>query len=124
MKLLLDMNLSRHWVAPLISLGHDAVHWRDIGEPTATDFEIMACARSQGRVVMTHDLDFGDILAVTGGTGPSVVQLRSADLRVETALQRVAESLITAAEALAAGALVSIDMRRARIRLLPLRPIG
>ena len=72
MKLLLDMNLSRRWVAPLISLGHD----------------------------------------------------RSTDLRVQTALQQVAESLVTAAEALAAGALVSIDMRRARIRLLALRPIG
>ena len=82
----------------------------------------MAYARAEGYVVVTHDLDFGDLLALVGGDGPSVVQIRSNDVKVENIFGRVLDGLATAADALAAGALVTIDMQRSRVRLLPLRP--
>ena len=37
----------------------------------------MAWALSVGRVVFTHDLDFGTALALTHAGGPSVIQVRS-----------------------------------------------
>ena len=37
----------------------------------------MGFARVNGYVVLTHDLDFGAILAATHGNKPSVVQIRS-----------------------------------------------
>ena len=124
MKILVDMNLSPGWVAALSGAGHEAVHWRTVGDRRATDPEIIAYAQEHGFVVLTQDLDFGDLLAAGGGQGPSVVQIRAADLRVEVLKDQVLAGLRAASEALARGALVSIDIRRARVRMLPLRPAG
>jgi hypothetical protein len=48
---------------------------------TAPDAENMSYAQDHGYVVIINDLDFSAILAATNGTGPSVVQIRSTDLR-------------------------------------------
>ncbi len=70
--------------------------------------------------VLRSDLDFGSILAVTRNRRPSVIQLR-ADVPTPGVMGQVILSSITAVhEHLAAGALVSIDFGRARLRLLPL----
>ncbi len=44
----------------------------------------MAFARTQGYVVLTHDLDFSAILAATHGDEPSVVQIRAEDVSPKT----------------------------------------
>ena len=82
----------------------------------------MAYAKLHNFVVLTHDLDFGDMLAVTGAVGPSVAQIRSSDLRVEVIFKPVTDAIAAAAGDLSRGALLSIDLRRARarVRLLPL----
>jgi predicted nuclease of predicted toxin-antitoxin system len=119
-KLLIDMNLSPRWVDPLRVAGHDAVHGSMLGSATATDRDIMQFARENDCVVLTHDLDFGDILAATGGAKPSVVQIRSNGLGVARIGAQVIGGLALCAEELAAGALVTIDATRTRVRLLPL----
>jgi predicted nuclease of predicted toxin-antitoxin system len=121
-KLLIDMNLAPRWVAPLAIAGHDALHWSSVGSVNASDLHIMEFARKNDRVVLTHDLDFGNILAITGGAGPSVIQVRADDVRVEAILPQVLQALASCAEALAAGALLTIDVSRARVRMLPLSP--
>ena len=120
MKLLLDMNIPPGWVDDLRAAGHEAVHWRDVGDPKASDATILGHARRAGLVVLTHDLDFGDILAATGGGAPSVVQLRTGGLGFATIGQLVLHALSAHAQALDKGALITIDLRRARVRLLPL----
>jgi predicted nuclease of predicted toxin-antitoxin system len=120
-KLLIDMKLAPSWVRVLAGAGHDAVHWSEVGDQRASDTEIMAYALRHGLIVLTHELDFGDLLAATGGTGPSVVQFRSDDLRVETIASQIVRALQTCSDALADGALLSVDVARARLRLLPLR---
>ncbi|MFN0051417.1 MAG: DUF5615 family PIN-like protein [Planctomycetales bacterium] len=65
MKYLIDMNLSPRWCAVLQFEGWDSVHWSQIGRMSAPDHEIMQWALSNGRVVLTHDLDFGAMLAAT-----------------------------------------------------------
>jgi predicted nuclease of predicted toxin-antitoxin system len=79
-KLLVDMNLSPHWVDRLNAAGLPAVHWLSVGRMDAPDIEIMAHAAKYDYVVLTHDLDFSAILAATQGTKPSVVQIRSDNL--------------------------------------------
>jgi predicted nuclease of predicted toxin-antitoxin system len=120
-KLLIDMNLAPSWVRVLTIAGHDAVHWSEVGDPRASDTEVMAYALRNGLIVLTHGLDFGDMLAATGGAGPSVVQIRADDVRVETIARQVVRALETCSTALTDGALLSVDMDRARLRLLPLR---
>ena len=83
MKVLVDMNLSPRWVKTLSAAGFSAAHWSTVGAATATDADIMAYAMEHDYVVFTHDLDFGAILAVTIGAKPSVVQVRSGNMRPE-----------------------------------------
>ncbi len=121
MKLLIDMNLSPEWVEALAAEGVDAIHWSKIGANTAPDKELMAWAKSSGHIVLTHDLDFGAILAATGADAPSVVQLRFQDLAPEHARQIVVNILNDYRRELEQGALISVDEDRARVRILPLR---
>jgi len=124
MSLLLDMNIPPVWVSALQAAGHAAVHWRDVGAMTASDATILAYARLHGLVVLTHDLDFGDILAATSGEAPSVLQLRTGSLSFDAVGIQVLACLASHADALRRGALVTLDLQRARVRLLPLlRPI-
>jgi len=120
MKLLVDMNLSPRWVDVLAVEGIDATHWAAVGARNAPDVDIMAFARSHDFVVLTHDLDFGAILAATGGAKPSVVQIRSEDVDPEVIGKSVIAAVRQLATELETGALVSVDPGRARLRLLPI----
>ena len=121
MKLLIDMNLSPRWVATLKAAGFEPAHWSSLGKPDSPDREIMAFAAANGFVVVTHDLDFGAILATTGGLAPSVVQIRADDLRPESIGPHLILALKQMGAELDAGALLSVDPLRARLALLPLR---
>lgn len=121
MKLLLDMNLSPHWAGFLISQGWECVHWSGIGAATAKDSEIMEFAAKNDYVVLTYDLDFGAILAATQGNKASVVQLRTKDISVQAAGQKVTSALRQTEAELSEGALLTIDEHRTRIRLLPIK---
>jgi len=119
-KILVDMNLSPDWVAELARGGWVAIHWSQVGDPRATDQEIMGWARSNGHVVFTHDLDFGTVLALTHADGPSVLQMRTQDVLPGSAGVVVAAALRQHESDLASGALVVIDETRSRVRVLPL----
>jgi predicted nuclease of predicted toxin-antitoxin system len=120
MKLLVDMNLSPGWVDLLAGAGFHAVHWSIVGAVNAPDSEIMAYAAANGYVVLTRDLDFSAILAVTHGEKPSVAQIRAGDLSPTTIGQQVISALIQMQTELEEGALLTIDPNRTRLRLLPL----
>jgi predicted nuclease of predicted toxin-antitoxin system len=119
-QLVIDMNLSPEWVTELAQHGWSSVHWATVGDPKAEDAAIMAWALANGYIVFTHDLDFGTALALTHATGPSVLQVRGQDVlpehmgAVEVAALRKHES------ALATGALVVVEAKKSRVRVLPL----
>jgi predicted nuclease of predicted toxin-antitoxin system len=120
MRFLIDMNLSPNWLGVLRQSGLDGAHWSQIGAPNAGDPEIMAYAKANGFVVLTNDLDFGSILAATGGEAPSVVQIRTDDCRVEKIGTIVIDAINLAKGQLAEGALVTIDASRMRVTTLPI----
>lgn len=121
MKVLIDMNLSPEWAEVFESAGWEAVHWKEVGDPSAPDSELMEWARSGGYLVFTHDLDFGALLAATGAVGPSVVQMRCEDTRPSTMGEAVVNAMNSHLDDLRRGALVTVDPRRRRITLLPLK---
>ncbi|MGB2900751.1 MAG: DUF5615 family PIN-like protein [Candidatus Acidiferrum sp.] len=121
MKLLVDMNLSPKWVGLFHDSGWQAVHWSAVGQPTARDSEIMTFAAANNYVVVTHDLDFGAILAVTHGKKPSVVQIRSEDVSAEFIGKQTVAALRHMQAELEAGALLTIEVGRTRLRLLPVQ---
>lgn len=124
MKLIVDMNLSPRWIGLLTDAGIEAAHWSTLGAKNAPDSEIMAYAKATDSVVLTHDLDFGAMLAATHGEKPSVVQIRAEDVSPDVIGVQVITALRQMASELEEGALLTIDPNRTRLRVLPLQPRG
>ena len=120
MKLLIDMNLSPLWVLFFQQNGFHAVHWSTVGAGNASDAQIMAYAEVDQFVIFTHDLDFGTLLATRKAKGPSVIQIRTQDVLPSAAGAIVLMALQSTSMHLETGALVTIDLHRHRIRLLPI----
>jgi predicted nuclease of predicted toxin-antitoxin system len=120
MKILIDMNLSPAWVTTFKAVEIESVHWSTVGNPAATDYEIMKYAQSNEYIVFTNDLDFGTLLAVTKANLPSVIQVRTQDLLPESIGNLVISALEQFNSQLTAGALITLDTLRSRVRILPI----
>ncbi len=121
MRFLVDQCLSPDFAEALAGAGHDVVHVRDRGMQRAGDPEILQLGRSEERVLVSADTDFGTILAQTSAIGPSVVIFRRTSGRrppEEAAL--LLTNLEAIAEALDAGSVVVLEEARLRVRRLPI----
>jgi len=121
MKILIDMNLSPKWTTALESHGIEALYWADVGAECATDDEIVEYARAHDYTILTHDLDFSAILAVSRCNRPSVIQLRAGVNSAENAVPLVISALRQWTAEIEAGAILTIELNKARVRILPLR---
>lgn len=122
MRFLADAGVSPDTVAFLTRLGHDAIHVRAIGMHRAQDRELVDYARSEGRVVVTFDLDFRDILALGVLDRPSVILLRLSDERPAEVNSRLGTVIAEQEAALESGALILVEDVRYRVRRLPIGP--
>lgn len=120
MKLLLDMNVPPGWVARLDEAGFETRHWSTVGVPSDPDVVVLAWAKANAFVLVTHDLDFSSILAATSDDAPSVVQLRGQDLFADREFHALVTALGRHADEIGRGALLSIDEEASRVRILPL----
>jgi predicted nuclease of predicted toxin-antitoxin system len=120
MKFLADMGISPQVVEELRKTGHDALHLQDEGLHRLADGEILAHARNQGRVLLTHDLGFGELLAASGDQLPSVIIFRLSDMRPANVSRHLFTILKQQSEALTNGAVCSVTERKSRTRLLPI----
>ncbi len=114
------MNLSPDWAPALRKHGWQAVHWSAVGDPGASDKDIMDWAVAHQYVVFTHDLDFGTMLALSHEAGPSVLQVRTEDTLPDYMEVSVIAALNQHEADLSAGALVVVDESRSRVRVLPI----
>jgi predicted nuclease of predicted toxin-antitoxin system len=114
------MGLARSTADFLRTLGHDAVHLREQGLQRLDDLGIVDKARSEGRVILTHDLDFGRIIALSHSHLPSAITFRLSDMQPRQVNYYLAEVLNRFAGQLESGALVSVNERAIRVRLLPI----
>ncbi len=122
MKILIDMNLSPEWVAVLERHGYEALHWIEVGDPRAPDCTIMNWAKTNGYIVFTHDLDFGDLLAATRAKGPSVIQVRTQDVTPHSLEPLIVSALKQYQAPLEEGALIVVNKKKMRARILPIIP--
>lgn len=121
MRILVDMNLSPAICPILEAQGWSTIHWSTIGNPRATDSELMQWAQENEYVVLTHDLDFGAILSATSAEGPSVIQVRTQDVVPSYLVPVLVPVLKQFGAQLEQGALIIVDEARARVRVLPIR---
>lgn len=116
------MGVSLTTVEGLRAAGHDAVHLRDECLIQLPDSAITAKAVAEGRIVLTFDLDFGDILAAAGSEAPSVVIFRLRNQTPGAVNPRLFRVIGDCAEELALGAIVIVEDHGFRLRRLPIRP--
>jgi predicted nuclease of predicted toxin-antitoxin system len=101
--------------------GDDAIHVRDLGMQTALDDAIFERAAADGRVIVSADSDFATLLAVREARFPSLVLLRHGRSHLPAGqIEVLIQNLPVLEEALTAGAVVSIDEKRMRVRATPL----
>lgn len=120
MKFLADMGISPKTVDALGRLGYQAVHLQQQGLHQLTDVKILEKARREGYVLLTHDLDFGDLLAASGANLPSVIIFRLRNMRPEHVDVHLHRIISQCAKALQEGAIITVTEGRVRVRNLPL----
>ena len=118
---LVDVCLSHLWIPFLKSEGFLAVHWTEVGVPSAKDAEIMEYAFVNNKIVFTHDLDFSHLLAFSNAKGPSVIQIRSQNVLPGAIGSIVVAGIKKIGNALDEGAIAVIDEKNLRVRYLPLK---
>jgi predicted nuclease of predicted toxin-antitoxin system len=120
MRLLADIHISPSTVALLRTLGHDVVRADALLPNTATDEEIVTAARADDRSILTQDLDFSAIIALSGARSPSLVTLRLSSSRVPHVNDVLARVLPQIAEDVTRGTAVTIEEGAIRRRPLPI----
>lgn len=121
MKILVDANLSHTWAPYLIEGGHEALHWSTIGRGQAEDSELIAWAREHDFMIMTNDLDFPRILALSRDRFPSLILLRGQPLLPSIRGAALLLALGQCAGKLTAGGIVTLDWTDGfRVRSLPI----
>jgi predicted nuclease of predicted toxin-antitoxin system len=119
-RILVDMSVDLRVADWLRSQGHDAVHLRDEGLHRMPNGEIFAKALTEDRIVVTSDLDFGEIAAALKDTAGKVVLLRLQNSRAANVIGRLDSVLPRVELDLAAGAVVIVEESRHRVRPLPI----
>ena len=80
MRFLCDMGVSRKVSEWLRSQGHESFHLGEEGLARLPNGDIFTKAIAENRVILTFDLDFGEIAALAGGRAASVVVFTAKNL--------------------------------------------
>ena len=121
MKFLADMGISPITVGFLQSLGYDALHLHDEGLGRLPDSAILQKARDEQRILLTHDLDFGELVAASEANMPSIVIFRLRNMSPRQVNYYLQAILSQHQSELARGAVISASEGQVRVRTLPIR---
>ncbi|MCK4343489.1 MAG: DUF5615 family PIN-like protein [Phycisphaerae bacterium] len=119
MRFLADMGVNLRVVEWLRREGHDANHLRDEGLHRMPNGDIFTKAIAESRVILTFDLDFGEIAALTAGRKASIVVFRLHNTTAPHVIDRLATVLAVSSDALERGVVVVVEETRHRVRHLP-----
>ena len=81
---------------------------------------ILQKARTERRILLTHDLDFGNLLAASGDRLPSVIIFRFPTMRPDIVNRYLLSIIAEFENVLESGAVISVSLRRIRSRRLPI----
>lgn len=120
MRFLADMGVSQGVVEWLRAASHDATHLRDEGLHCLPNGDIFQKASAEQRIVLTFDLDFGEIVAASRGRVVSVILFRLHNTRTGHVIDRLQAVLQQSSAELRSGAIVVVEEGRHRVRRLPI----
>lgn len=117
------MGVSLRVVDWLKNNGHDTAHLRDNNLQRLPDTDIFLRAAAENRIVLTFDLDFGEILALSEAKPASVVLFRLHNTATPHVIERLSRVLHESGRALEDGAIIVVEDMRHRVRKLPFDPV-
>jgi len=120
LRFLVDNALSYKLAEGLRVAGHDVVHLREIGLQSAPDSEVLSRAILEDRVIISTDMDFGDLLATKELSRPSVILFRRVARKNDLRLALILNNLKAIRADLERGSIVILESSRIRIRRLPI----
>jgi len=121
MRFLADMGVAMRIVEWLREKGHDVIHLRDEGLQRLPNGEIFKKAAMENRIILTFDLDFGEIAALSGSQLVSVILFRLRNTHTLHVWKRLEQVLMVSSDALKEGAIIIVEETRHRIRKLPIK---
>jgi predicted nuclease of predicted toxin-antitoxin system len=119
-RFLIDMPLSPMLAQWLSENGHDAAHATTLGLDRAPDTEILLRAKEEGRIVVTADLDYPRLLALSAAIEPSLVLFRGGNWADDEIVARLATLLDSVSEADFKRIIFVVEPKRIRRRHLPI----
>lgn len=119
MRFLADMGVSIRVVDWLRVQGHDAVHLAEESLQCLPNGGIFAKAVQERRLVLTFDLDFGEIIALSKGTATAVIVFRLRNARARHVIDRLARVLESSHTLLMEPCVCVVEETRHRVRRFP-----
>jgi predicted nuclease of predicted toxin-antitoxin system len=120
-RLLADVHISPKTVADLQKQGYEIMRSLEVLPANAPDINILEFARTENWVVLTQDLDFSMLVALSRYSQPSLITLRLSSAKPDTVTQKLLDVLPQIEEALQEGSAITIQDESIRIRKLPVK---
>lgn len=121
--LLADENIHPEVVRGLIERGKDVRTVAQAGLCGKSDVEVLRCAVAEGRVVITHDGDFGKLAQLSGEPFIGIVYIRPGHIVAAFVLATLAAVEAAAVEETPPFLLVA-ERRGSTVRIRSRRPVG
>lgn len=100
MRFLIDESADARLAAHLSTLGHDAALVAQSHRPGLPDAEVLAIARAQGRILITDDRDFGELVFRQRQGHAGVIFFRLSTTVLFTRIERLSQVLTDYADRL------------------------
>jgi predicted nuclease of predicted toxin-antitoxin system len=120
MRFLADMGISLRTVEWLREKGYNVVHLSEEGLQKLPDPEVLEKTRLENRILLTIDLDFTQLLAISRSLLPSVVLFRLGNEnynQINDCLDVLLEEYV---DDLQSGVMISVSSKSFRVRKLPI----
>lgn len=114
------MGISSRVVAWLKDRGHDVKHLRDEGLHRLQDGEVFKKAVAENRIILTFDLDFGEIVALSQNSPVNVFLFRLHNTTTSFVMKRLKQVLTAfCSSPRQQPSIIVIEDSRHRIRAFP-----
>ena len=123
MRFLADAGIARRIVEWLRTESHDAAYLQELGLQRLPDRDVFAKASAEQRIVLTFDLDFGELVALSAPPAASVILFRLHDTSTPHVIERLEAVLKVSGPQLELGGIVVVvEETRHRVRAFPKEP--
>ena len=121
MQFLVDENMALSYAKTLRLLGYVAVHVAEVDLTSTEDTDIVAYAIANGYSIITFDLDFTRIVALSQKSFPSIITFRLGEINVFEFEEYINLYIPDLINKIIEGALVTIDSQGVRVKKLPVK---